>query len=110
MECHRIAFLKMYIMVSSLAPDLLALMDHSWYHSLNGLFPILLVYMSFVASSAEYDGIKCFAKSVLNAAQVPKLGAGWARMAFCPCWAQSPAGVPILKCVSVAETRLLSSV
>src|ERR1700733_7220397 len=30
-------------MVSSLAPDLLALVDHSGYHSLNGLFPILLV-------------------------------------------------------------------
>ena len=76
MECRGIAFLKAYIMVSLLAPDLLALVDHSGYHSLNGLFPILLVYMSFVASSAVYDGMKCFAKSVLNAAQVPKLGTG----------------------------------
>ena len=55
-----IAFLKAYIMVSLLAPDLLVLVDHSWYHLLNGLFPILEVYMSFVASNAEYDGIKCF--------------------------------------------------
>ncbi len=78
-------------------------MDHSWYHSLKGWFPILDIYMALVASNLVYSGMKCFLKAVLKSPQVPKFIGVAARAVFCLSWAHSPADVPILKYVSAED-------
>jgi hypothetical protein len=98
---------KAYILVSLLAPNLLAWVDHSWYHSEKGLLPIFRVWRSWVDRSFWSTGIKWALKASWKSCQLPKSGGEFARAVCWRSFAHSPAEVPNLKWVSVEAIRLL---
>ena len=84
-------------------------MDHSWYHSLKGLPPILEEYIAFVVSNLEYAGTKCFLNFLQKSSQLSKSMVVLDKAAFWTSWAHSLAEDPTLKFVSAEETLFPSS-
>ncbi len=70
------------ILVSSLAPEWVAKVDHSWYQSLNQRAPCFKSNIFCWARSVVMTGIKCLSKAVLKSAHEPKSGGVWLRAAF----------------------------
>ena len=80
-------------------------MDYSWYHVLNGLFPILREYICWEKISLMSTGMKCSLKSFSNVLHVPKPGGEVRKVAFWRSFAHSPAGVFCLNKVRAEEIR-----
>src|SRR5450631_1741486 len=99
---------KGYIFVSSFAPERLAWVDHSWYHSENDLLFILSVCRSWVERSLALTGMKWALKASWKASHMPKSGGMCASAVCCLSLAHSPVEVPSLKWVRAEAICLLT--